>query len=80
MLERTQLQHFIEVTSNCQSQPWIQPVQPLIGVARQIQWEEELSMEELSDLLTSLEDLRAGRYDVLPSELSDEEFLRAVHK
>ena len=36
-------------------------------------------MGEISDLLASLEDLRAGQYNVLPSNLSDKEFIRAVH-
>lgn len=80
MFEPTQLQRPIEVTSDCQPQPWIQPVQPLIDIPLQIRWEEELSEEEFSDLMTSLEDLRAGRYDFLGSELTDGEFLRAVHK
>ena len=85
MLERTQLQRFIDVTSSSQPQVWvqtiqIQTVQPLIGIPCQIQWEEELSEEEIKDLLTSMEDLRAGHYDVLSSELSDDEFLQAVRR
>ena len=35
--------------------------------------------EEMEDVLASLEDLRAGRYEVLGPGLTDKEFLMAVH-
>ena len=38
-----------------------------------------LTDEEVEDVLASLEDLRAGRYEVLGPGLTDEEFLMAVH-
>ena len=84
MPDHTRLQGFIDVASSIQPQVWvqtiqIQAVQPLIGIPCQIQWEEELGGEEIKDLLTSMEDLRTGRYEVLGPGLTDEEFLMAVH-
>ena len=40
---------------------------------------EGLTDEEVEDVLASLEDFRAGRYEVLGPGLTDEEFLMAVH-
>lgn len=79
MLERIQLQHLIVIPSNHEPQAWIAPIQPLIDTPPQIQ-EIELTQEEFKDLLSSLEDLDAGRYEVLSSDLSNEEFLQAVRK
>jgi|GEM_PF-3503178 hypothetical protein len=80
MSKRVQIQSLIVVPSDSEPQPWIAPIQPLIGIPSQIQEEIELSTEEFKDLLSSLKDLEAGRYEVLSSELSNEEFLRTVRK
>ncbi len=85
--EHVILQRLVNVPSNCAPPAWIPAVQPLIYFPSQIQEELELKQEEIElspeetkDVLSSLEDLENHRYEVLSSELSNEEFLQAVRK
>jgi hypothetical protein len=40
--------------------------------------DEKITIEELVDILSSLEDLAKGKYDSINSEVDDEEFLGKV--